>query len=146
MDERWEDVPLIPSAEGYAQVPFNGWFLLLAWAAGSSHLGRMPGSLNEALPGSLNEALPAGEELLEDDSEWIVEMANDYLVLAGVPPVPEGYIWYLQLPPGIRSAEELWDRIGVLLDDALSRMPQRDGEEHTRALLPVVTGCLAELY
>ena len=138
MSESWEDVPLIAVTERYAQVPFNGWFLLLAWAAGREHLGRRPGNLSEALP--------AQETLLDDDAEWIIEMVNDYLVLAGLPRVPPGYLWYLELPRGIASEEEFWARIGILCSDDVNRMPQRSGEDHVRALLPVVTKSLAELY
>lgn len=138
MGQSWDQMPLIAGASGYTQLPYTGWFLLLAWAAGPDRAGRIPGTFNDALPSKL--------DLTAEDKQGIRDDTNAFLAAAGIPPVPPGYVWFLALPPGVDSGDELWVRLGDLLRADAAARAGGAGQEFVTMRLPVLTDAIASLY
>lgn len=114
--DRWSQVPIVWNPERYVQLPYTGWFLMLAWAAGPEKTARRPGTLQEAV---------ASEDELGVDAEVDIQaMTDQYLKDAGIPPVPPGFVWFLALPEGIDTQEELWSRL-----DAAARAAEGDNND-----------------
>lgn len=103
MNENWDQVPVSEETAVYDQLPFTGWFLMLAWAAGPGRTIRRPGSLTESAK--------ARVELDDEDEGWIRESVDDYLGRIGIPPVPPGHVWFLEMPEGAVSVHEVAARV-----------------------------------
>lgn len=138
MGQSWDQVPLIAGPSGYTQLPFTGWFLMLAWAAGPDRAGRIPGAFNDALPSKL--------DLTAEDEQGIRDDTDAFLAAAGIPPVPPGYVWFLALPPGLGSGDELWGRLGDLLRADAAARAGGAGQEFVTMRLPVLAEMMDRLY
>lgn len=134
----WEEVPIIESDEGYVQLHLTGWFLSIAWAAGPERIGRRPGSYVESLR--------PGVELLPGDEQELSEALNDELAMAGIPPLPPGYIWFIRLPEGTRSQDDLMIRLDALIGDQMEATADLPGDEVPAAQLRIFEGAVGRLY
>lgn len=72
-------------------LPDNGYQLLLAWSAGPRRVVRTPAPMHP-------------------DQDIIDTFVNSYLVDAGVPPRPRGFVWYLDLPIGV-APPDVWHAV-----------------------------------
>lgn len=139
MGNRWDEVRLIPDSTGYAQLPYSGWFLMLGWAAGPERMGRCRGSIAEAFA--------ATPDLGEEQGEGLRAATDEYLGLAGIPPVPEGYLWFLEMPARFRSEQVLWARVARLMRDRIGVLAGRlSWSKIVAAQLPMFEDVVATLY
>ncbi|UWX96780.1 DUF5956 family protein [Arthrobacter zhaoxinii] len=134
----WDDFPVLTKEDdSYTHLPFSGWFLMMGWAAGPVHTRRRPGTLNDILP--------SRDILSGEDEEWLYQMVNEYLALAGIPPVPRGYAWFLARPAGITSDEALWRRLNEVIDE-VGGLPHFDGPAYVTGAYPVIAEAVRRLY
>lgn len=102
----WEQVPIAADVTGYAQLPYSARHFLIAYAVGPQHLRRRPGSLREAMGSPI--------EIEDDFAQDIFELYDGALALAGIPPIPPGYVWFIRLPSGVRDGGDFWARVDDL--------------------------------
>lgn len=140
----WNDFLTVPSPAGFVLLPENGWEALVFAVAGPGRGVRSPKrSVQKMVPvvtataGSTttSRSLP----FTDQDQKIIDDFLDEYLVAPGFEPQPRGYDWYLRLPNGITSVDEL----SVLLNAALAA---EDAGGHPAQVRPVFERVVAELY
>ena len=107
----WNEFSTAPSPAGFVLLPENGWEALLLAVAGPGRGVRNP---KRSVPKEVSVVTTtAGSTTIksvpftDQDQEIIDDFLDDYLVAAGFEPRPRGFDWYLRLPKGIMSFDEL---------------------------------------
>ena len=134
----WDEVPIIESDEGFIQLHLTSWFLSIAWAAGPERTGRRPGTYEESLR--------PGVKLLPSDERDLSRVLNESLGSAGVPPLPPGYLWYLQLPEGALTQDDVMIRLDALIQEQMAATADMAVDEVTRAELRIFQEEVGRLY
>jgi len=139
----WDDFSTAPSPAGFVLLPENGWEALVLAVAGPGRGVRNPKrsvqkkvSVVTTTAGSTTiKSVP----FTDQDQEIIDDFLDEYLVAAGFGPRPRGYDWYLRLPNGITSFDEL----SVLLNAALAA---EGAGGHPAQVRPVFERVITQLY
>lgn len=126
MGSQWDQVPVVEAPGRCVQVPHRGESLLLVWAAGPTRTVRCPGATAES----------AGRGRAEADA---------YLAAAGIPAVPEGYLWFLLVPERYQSVEGFRTRLARLIREGKAGAGL-GGADAAAGLLPVFVEALAAMY
>lgn len=58
-----------------------------------------------------------GKQVAEEDQEIIDSTIDEYLVAAGLPPRPRGYVWFLRPPPGLPTLRSLHERLNEEINE-----------------------------
>ncbi|WP_350224195.1 DUF5956 family protein [Pseudarthrobacter sp. fls2-241-R2A-127] len=140
----WNDFLTVPSLAGFVLLPENGWEALVLAVAGPGCGVRSPRrSVQKVLPVVVTTAgsttTTRSVPFTDQDQEIIDDFLDEYLVAAGFEPRPRGYDWYLRLPNGIASLDEL----SVLLNAALAA---EDAGGHPSQVRSVFERVIAKLY
>lgn len=139
MGSRWDQVPVIEAPGRCVPLPYRGWSLMLAWAAGPGRTARRRGSFTEVQPAPFALAGP--------DPEKVRAEADAYLAAAGIPPVPEGFLWFLLVPEWCRSVEAFRTKTARLIREGAAEVGAGQGGPETAAeLLSVFEDVLAAMY
>lgn len=139
----WNEFSTKPPQAGFVLLPENGWEALVLAVAGPGRGARYPKrrvqkeiSVVTTTAGSTTaKKVPFTDE----DQEIIDDFLDEYLVAAGFEPRPRGYDWFLRLPNGITSFDEL----NVLFHAALAG---ENAGGHPAQLRPVFEQVIANLY
>ena len=139
----WNEFSTTPSPAGFVLLPENGWEALVLAVAGPGRGVRNP---KRSIPKEISVVTAtAGSPTIkkvpftDQDQEVIDDFLDDYLVAAGFEPRPRGFDWYLRLPKGITSVDEL----SVLLNAAVA---SEDAGGHPSQVRPVFERVIAKLY
>lgn len=103
----WNEVVFKAADGDWELLGENGWFAMMAWAAGPDNVRKTEQSdvgrtvrVTHIIDGvettSLVPFTPADRRYVEDD-------INEYLQAAGIPSRPSGFDWYLRVPSGWRQ-------------------------------------------
>ncbi|WP_371818140.1 DUF5956 family protein [Pseudarthrobacter sp. C4D7] len=139
----WNEFSAKPPQAGFVLLPENGWEALVLAVAGPGHGARSSKhSVQKEIPvvtTTAGSTTVKNVPFTDQDQEIIDDFLDEYLVAAGFEPRPRGYDWYLRLPNGITSFDEL----SVLLNAALA---EEDAGGHPAKLRPVFERVIAKLY
>lgn len=139
----WNEFATKPTQGGFVLLPENGWEALVLAVAGPGHGARFPrGSVQKEISvvtTTAGSTTAKKVSFTDEDQEIIDDFLDEYLVAAGFEPRPRGYDWYLRLPKGITSCDEL----SVLLNAALAG---ENAGGHPAQVRPVFERVLANLY
>ncbi|PNI09508.1 hypothetical protein CXX84_04450 [Arthrobacter sp. AFG7.2] len=139
----WNEFLTKPPQGGFVLLPENGWEALVLAVAGSGHGARYPkrGVRKEisVVTTTAGSTTVKKVPFTDQDQGIIDDFLDEYLVAAGFEPRPRGYDWYLRLPNGITSFDELC----VVLNAALA---EENAGGHPAQVRPVFERVLANLY
>jgi hypothetical protein len=139
----WNDFSTTPSPTGFVLLPENGWETLVLAVAGPGrgvrntkrNVQKEVSVVTTAAGSTTTKSVP----FTDQDQEIIDDFLDEYLVAAGFGPRPRGYDWYLRLPKGITSFDEL----SALLNAALAA---EGAGGHPAQVRPVFERVIAKLY
>lgn len=132
----------------------NGFFALMAWAAGpdnvrktvQSDAGRTVQQTRIRNGVETRELVP----FTQADRDYIDDDNNEYLQAAGIPARPSGFDWYLRVPPGWQESgpqerqseprASVIQRIGTLMKQA------QQNQQSPTQLRPHAERIVAEFY
>lgn len=139
----WNEFSTKPPRAGFVLVPENGWEALVLAVAGPGHGLRNPKHSVQkeisVVTTTAGSTTVKNVPFTDQDQEIIDDFLDEYLVAAGLEPRPRGYDWYLRLPNGITS----FDEISVLLNAALA---EEDAGGHPAQVRPVFERVIAKFY
>lgn len=141
----WDEVCEGRPGGGWLIATENGMGALTAWAAGTDNVRKMavddtgrtvivechePGGTIQAWP----EAFSAADRGIVDDS------AESYLVDAGVPVPPRGWVWLIRRPVMFDDDRQFWGHLNQQI------VRQASLVQHPSELAPIIQRTMAGLY
>lgn len=120
----WENYRMAARPAGWIELTENGWRAIAAWYAGPDHVVREPMGVRtdqvlvtcECPDGSSKSWT---ETITPDEIDEIEKDIDSYLHDSALPPRPDGYRWFMRLPPRVKDDHEFWGALG----QADARMP-----------------------
>lgn len=144
--EHWEQVAFKDSEGDWEALGENGWFTMLAWAAG-------PENVRRSVQSDDGRTVPCTKTGDGVETTWrqpfvpadravVEESINGYIGEANIPPRPSGFTWHLRIRAG-------WAGPGSVVDELSARILREQRHEQTPAELwplfaRIVTACYAE--
>ncbi len=115
--EHWEQVAVKDSEGRWEALGENGWFTMLAWAAGPDNVRK---TLHSDAGRTVRQTLVADgletrsfEPFTEEDRAAVEESINSYIGTAGMPPRPPGFAWHLRVPAGWAGERSVADELSA---------------------------------
>ncbi|MFB9165404.1 DUF5956 family protein [Arthrobacter psychrochitiniphilus] len=141
---RWDTAAFEESADGWELLGENGWFAMMAWAAG-------PGNTRKAVQcdwaKTVRVTCHQGETattraapFTPEDRCTIEDSVNEYLLAAGIPARPSGFDWFLRVPTG-------WPEGLSLADELAARITGKwENGAHPATLRPLFREVVQDFY
>lgn len=115
----WIEFMIDQPKPGSVLLPDNGWEALILAVAGPRHGVRHPKTATSRSVSVVTsskarvsyETVPFSDA----DQEILDDLVDEFLLAAGFDRRPRGYDWYLRLPSGFHTDEELYQRLNATL-------------------------------
>ncbi|MBP2412576.1 hypothetical protein JOF48_001375 [Arthrobacter stackebrandtii] len=130
--EHWDQVAFKDAESGWEALDENGWFAMMAWAAGPDNVRKTVQSDEGRIIRRTVIADGVESTRLEpftpEDRAIVEDAINSDLESAGIPPRPSGFVWHLRIPGD-------WSGDSSVIDTLGARILKEQRDQQTMAAL-----------